>query len=61
MMVKHPPLIDIPLNHVIVDELHLFFHITYIIEKCNTACNRGRSENHMQGRPNNAGEMKIWD
>ena len=29
--VKHPPLIDIPLNHVIVDELHIFLRITDIL------------------------------
>ena len=29
--VKHPPLIDIPLNHVIVNELHLFLRITDIL------------------------------
>ena len=29
--VKHPPLIDIPLNHVIVDELHLFLRITDVL------------------------------
>ena len=28
---KHPPLIDIPLNHVIVDELHLFLRITDVV------------------------------
>jgi len=55
------PLLNIPTNHIVPDELHLLLRVTDVLIEAliNTAIAFDRNKHHTQARTHNRGHLKV--